>query len=141
MNYNLITPVNPNLNLSAIQRILTNRGLKLEDIPHYLHTTNDDIINPAFIDNIRNGAAMLVKHISNNDNVLIQVDSDTDGMTSAALLINYLNCLFPKFAQTNITYRMHEGKQHGLVEEIIPLILEKNIKLVIAPDSASNDYD
>lgn len=141
MNYNLITPVNPSLNLTAIQRILTNRGLKLEDIPHYLHTTDEDIINPTFIDNIREGAAMLVRHISTEDNVLIQVDSDTDGMTSAALLINYLNCLFPAFAQSKIIYRMHEGKQHGLVDEIIPLIDDNDIKLVIAPDSSSNDYD
>ena len=40
---------------------------------------------------------MLIKHIAQNDNVLIQVDSDCDGYTSSATLINYLNCLFPGF--------------------------------------------
>lgn len=141
MKYSLIKPVNPDPNLTAIQRVLTNRGLKLEDIHHYLNTTNEDILDPKLIANIKEGVVMLITHIHNNDNVLVQVDSDADGMTSAALLINYLNCLFPNFAQSNISYRMHEGKQHGLVDEILPLIEEKNIKLVIAPDSSSNDYD
>lgn len=53
---------------------------------------------------------MLLKHIKNNDKIFIQVDSDCDGFTSSAILINYLNCLFPHFVQTNITYRLHEGK-------------------------------
>ncbi len=32
---------------------------------------------------------------------------------------------------------MHEGKQHGLILDTIP----KDVKLVIAPDSSSNDYE
>ena len=80
---------------------------------------------------------MLIKHISQNDKVFIQVDSDCDGYTSAALLINYLNKLFPGFTQNNVSYRLHEGKQHGLILDTIP----KDVKLVIAPDSSSNDYE
>ena len=80
---------------------------------------------------------MLVKHISQNDKVLIQVDSDCDGYTSAAALINYLNCLFPGFVQNNIYYRIHTGKQHGIILDTIP----DDVKLVICPDSSSNDYD
>ena len=33
-------------------------------------------------------------------------------------------------------YRIHDGKQHGLLTETIP----DDVKLVIAPDSSSNDY-
>ena len=51
--------------------MLTNRGIKLQDISHYLNTTDDDIIEPATIDRIENGAKMLVKHIAQNDKVLI----------------------------------------------------------------------
>lgn len=83
------------------------------------------------------GVKMLIKHIEQNDNVLIQVDSDCDGFTSAALLINYLNCLFPGFVQSHIYYRIHTGKQHGIILEEIP----DNIKLVIAPDASSNDFE
>ena len=38
---------------------------------------------------------MLAKHIVNQDKIFIQVDSDADGFTSAAALINYLNMRFP----------------------------------------------
>lgn len=80
---------------------------------------------------------MLISHIHRGDKVLIQIDSDADGFTSAALLLNYLNCLFPAFVKNNISYRLHTGKQHGIVLEAVP----KDVKLVIAPDSSSNDYE
>lgn len=79
---------------------------------------------------------MLISHIERNDLVFIQVDADCDGYTSASALINYLNYLFPHFVQTNITYRVHDGKQHGLLINTIPT----DVKLVIAPDSSSMDY-
>lgn len=80
---------------------------------------------------------MLIKHISAGHKILIQIDSDCDGYTSAALLINYLNCLFPAFVQNNIIYRFHNGKEHGIILTTIP----DDVQLVIAPDSSSNDYE
>lgn len=91
--------------------------------------------------NIKEGAKMLIKHIHEGDKVLIQIDSDADGFTSSALLLNYLNCLFPAFVKNNISYRFHTGKQHGIPLEIIDDIISKGYKLVIAPDAASNDYE
>ena len=135
MNYQLIAPRVPSM--SMVEQVLTNRGIDLSDVPHYLHTSDNDILPPSIIQNIHEGAKMLIKHISQNDKVLIQVDSDCDGYTSAATLINYLNCLFPGFVQNNISYRLHEGKAHGLILETIP----QDVKLVIAPDSSSNDYE
>lgn len=84
---------------------------------------------------------MLIKHIHEGDKVLIQIDSDADGFTSSALLLNYLNCLFPAFVKNNISYRFHTGKQHGIPLEIIDDVISKGYKLVIAPDAASNDYE
>lgn len=135
MNYQLIAPRVPSM--SMVEQVLTNRGIKLAEVSHYLHTTDNDILDPATITNIQAGARMLIKHISQNDKVFIQVDSDCDGYTSAATLINYLNRLFPGFVQNNVSYRVHEGKAHGIIYETIP----KDVKLVIAPDSSSNDYD
>jgi single-stranded-DNA-specific exonuclease len=43
------------------------------------------------------GAKLLMKHIRANNKVFVQIDEDCDGYTSAALLINYLNKLFPHF--------------------------------------------
>lgn len=138
MEYQLIEPkIKYPKELSAIEQVLTNRGIKLEDIEHYLNTTDQDILNPSQIDNIKEGAEMLLRHIQANDQIMIQIDSDCDGYTSAATLINYLNCLFPGYVQNNITYRIHDGKEHGIIYDTIPV----NVKLVIAPDSSSNDYE
>ena len=137
MEYQLIVPRIPQENLSAVEQVLANRGISPENVDHYLNTTDADIIDPKRIMNVREGAQMLISHIAQNDKVLIQIDSDCDGYTSAAALINYLNCLFPGFVQNNVFYRIHSGKQHGILLETIP----DEIKLVIAPDSSSNDYE
>lgn len=133
MEYHLKAPMIPGY--SPIEQILNNRGIK--NIYHYLHTTDDDILEPSTIMNIKNGAIMLVSHINNNDKILIQIDSDCDGYTSAAALINYLHKICPAFVENNISYRVHEGKQHGILLNSI----DDDIKLVIAPDSSSNDYE
>ena len=138
MEYQLITPHIPlNAEVSAVERVLSNRGIPLHDIKHYLNTTDEDILSPGLIMNMEAGVKMLISHIAKNSKVLVQVDSDCDGYTSAAALINYLNCLFPSFAQNNIIYRIHKGKEHGLIPDVIPT----DVSLVIAPDSSSNDYE
>ena len=137
MEYQLLASRIPPRELSAVEQVLFNRGIDPENVEHYLHTTDEDILNPQMIMNIAEGAKVLVKHIAQGDKVLIQIDSDCDGYTSAAALINYLNRLFPGFVQSNIYYRIHTGKQHGILLETIP----DDVKLVIAPDSSSNDYD
>ena len=139
MDYQLIkSPFQyPEGTLDIVEELLTNRGINLNNINHYLNTTDEDIIDPSTIMNIREGAKMLITHIHKGDKVLVQIDSDADGFTSAALLLNYLNCLFPAFVRNNISYRLHTGKQHGIVLEEIP----EDVKLVIAPDSSSNDYE
>ena len=135
MNYSLIAPRQPGV--SVIEQVLLNRGIQLQDIRHYLNTTDADILPPSIITNIDVGAKMLIQHINAGDKIFIQVDSDCDGYTSAALLLNYLNSLFPGYTQNMVSYRLHSGKQHGIILDTIP----EDVKLVIAPDSSSNDYE
>lgn len=84
---------------------------------------------------------MLIQNISANNKAFIVVDADCDGYTSSAILLNYLNRLFPGWVQNNVEYFMHAGKSHGLNDVDISYLLEKGIKFVICPDSASNDYE
>ena len=138
MEYQLIVPGIPlEKELTAVEQVLANRGIMPANVEHYLHTTDEDILDPKGIMNMQPGVKMLIKHIAQNDKVLIQIDSDCDGYTSAAALINYLNCLFPGFVQNNVYYRIHTGKQHGIILDTVPA----DVKLVIAPDSSSNDYE
>lgn len=135
MEYRLRAPEFPIY--TPVEQVLVNRGIPYDQINHYLNTTDNDILDPRLIPHLDEGAKMLIKHISQNDKVLIQIDSDCDGYTSAALLMNYLYCLFPSFVNNNISYRVHMGKQHGIIPDTIP----EDVKLVIAPDSSSNDYE
>lgn len=138
MNYQLLTSNTPsNIELTIIERVLSNRGIPLHNIKHYLNTTDEDILNPEIIKNMRDGVKMLISHISQNHQIMIQVDPDVDGFTSAALLINYLNRHFPYYVENYISIRLQDGKEHGIIPNTIP----QDIKLVIAPDSSSNSYD
>lgn len=140
MKYKLI---NENIySYNATQTILTNRGISLNEIYHYLNTTDSDICDMCLLgeSTLREGAAALIQTIKNNERVFLVVDSDADGYTSSALLLNYLYDLFPAFVKNNIDYYIHDGKEHGL-SDCIDMILESNYKLVICPDSSSNDYE
>ena len=135
MEYQLINK--PISRLQEIEQILMNRGIPLIDVYGYLHTSPVDIIPPTEIANIKEGASLLVKHISQNSKVMLQIDSDCDGFTSFAVFMNYLNNLFPAFVQNNIVYKTHKGKSHGIDIDEIP----KDTKLVIALDASSNEYE
>ena len=142
MKFQLIkNNLNP-LTTSTVELVLNNRGIKSEDIYHYLNTTDEDINSPLLFGEERLAAAAraLIKVISEDKNCLIVVDSDCDGYTSAALLINYLYDLFPAWVQNHLEYYIHEGKQHGL-SDCINMLLGSCYSLVILPDSSSNDYE
>ena len=139
MKYKLIKE--PDNSLSAIQQILYNRGISLNQIHHYLNTSDLDInsFDGLGIENLKSAAAALVSTIQNKKNVLIVVDSDCDGYTSSAILLNYLYDLFPSFIENNVKYYIHEGKEHGLLD-VMNYINEHDFDLIILLDSSSNDY-
>lgn len=139
MKYKLIKE--PDNSLSAIQQILYNRGISLNQVHHYLNTSDLDInsFDGLGIENLKNAAAALVSTIQNKKNMLIVVDSDCDGYTSSAILLNYLYDLFPSFIENNVKYYIHEGKEHGLLD-VMNYINEHDFDLIILPDSSSNDY-
>lgn len=61
--------------------------------------------------------------------------SDPDGYTSAAIMYQYIKLIDKNI---EITYSIHNGKEHGLSKDIkIP----SNINLLIIPDAGSNDYE
>ena len=74
MKYRLINQVNENY--TPIQQILTNRGIALENIEHYLDTTDKDIIDYNLLDNIAAGAERLLKAIRNEEKILLITDPD-----------------------------------------------------------------
>ena len=137
MQYRLINEENNKG--SALYRVLINRGI--EDPVHYLNTTDDDIIDPIIIHNMTAAARCLVTHIAAEDDVFINIDSDCDGYTSSAFLINWLYRSFPGFAANHLYWGMHEDKGHGLLMNEIFKTIPTKYKLVICPDAGSEEFE
>lgn len=143
MNYRLIDSCPKELGLTAQETVLYNRGIKTKkEMTKYMNTTDDDINSFMYfgIAPLKNAAAALITTINNDEDVIIIVDSDCDGYVSSSTLINYLYDLFPAWVQNHLTWFMHSGKQHGLSDFPIDKIDNPNLKLIICPDSSSNDY-
>ena len=143
MNYRLIDSCPKELGLTAQETVLYNRGIKTKkEMNKYINTTDDDINSfMCFgIAPLKNAAAALITTINNNEDAIVIVDSDCDGYVSSSTLINYLYDLFPAWVQNHLTWFMHSGKQHGLSDFSIDKIDNPNLKLIICPDSSSNDY-
>ena len=132
LNYTLCAPVDSDKEI--IEQVLSNRGIKdvygflnVKAVPH-----NFNLLN-----NLEDGVKLYIKHVYNKSKVVIQVDSDVDGLTSAATFINYSNKLFPYFTQNNISFILHDEKSHGLASGKIP----EDVKLIIIPDAGSSEYE
>ncbi|MGZ9868234.1 DHH family phosphoesterase [Priestia endophytica] len=111
--------------------VLENRGI--EDIDAFLNISDSVVNDWRLLNNIKEAALLLLNHVSKGNEIFIQVDSDMDGYSSSAVLINYLKKVFPDI---NLSWRLHTGKQHGVEVETVP----PDTKLVIIPDSGSNQY-
>ena len=115
MKYTLINEcMSPNL--SPLEQILVNRGLKINDLENYINA-DDSCINPPESlgeENLKAGLAAILQTVNKNGTVLVVVDCDCDGYTSGALIVNYLYDIFPSWVSNNLSVYLHDGKQHGL---------------------------
>ncbi|WP_242730247.1 DHH family phosphoesterase [Bacillus altitudinis] len=117
-----------------VKNVLNNRGIYSSEISSILCPTAVNEEPYSLLDNINKASDLLIEHMKKNSNIFIQIDSDTDGITSSIILIKYIKKMFPK---SKITYRMHEGKEHGIILDTVP----DNTDLVIIPDAGSNQYE
>ena len=140
MKYKLISPINKNYSIQ--QQILTNRGIPINELDHYLHTTDEDVNPPEALgqDKLREAARALANVVKENKIAYTIVDCDCDGFTSSAILMNYLHDLFPRWVESNFHFIIHDGKQHGL-NDTIDAILQKKPSLLFVPDAGSNDVE
>ena len=114
---------------------LSTLGIKPEDVDSFVNVPKDSDQDDAFmLENM--DKAIFYAHLQltkENAHLFVQVDSDTDGYTSSAVLINYVKRRFPN---AKVSYALHPGKEHGIVPANIP----EDATLVIIPDAGSNNY-
>lgn len=90
---------------------------------------------------MKNAAALVIQTVRANKEMAVIVDCDCDGYTASAIFINYLHDFFPAYVENNLSYFVHDSKQHGLSDTFNWLEHRDNLGLVVCPDAASNDYN
>lgn len=86
------------------------------------------------LNNINEAVQSLYEGFKANKKFFLQVDSDVDGYTSSAIFYAFFKRLFP---DANITWRLHDGKEHGIILDTIPI----DTDYVIIPDAGSMQTD
>ncbi len=94
----------------------------------------EDELSPFLLENMERGLNLLKDIIAKNKSITIVVDSDNDGVCSAAIIHKFINKIAPHI---RVDFYMHEGKEHGID---LPK-LGYDFDLLILPDSASNQYE
>ena len=121
--------------------ILCGRGIEYDDVNAWLAAEEDEISHWTMLngETMHTAVELVAEMINKNKDIMVIVDSDADGFTSAAIFINYIYKIAPEYAKTHIEYYLHSGKQHGLQDftEDTGDIYD----LIVCPDSASNDYE
>lgn len=128
--------INDDIRSDYVDSLLRSRGI--ENPADYYTPHSGFLQAPNALENIERGAYVLAGSVAAGEEILIVVDSDNDGFTSATIMYNYLKDWMP---DCKIDYILHEGKQHGLQDHIKALLDGgKHYGLIILPDSSSNDY-
>lgn len=124
-------------NLTPQQQILYNRDIPVEEQANWLNAYWNDVNDFHLLKNIKDAAVMIVNHcMRTSSKITILQDADADGLTSSAIIANYIHCICSK----EPTILIHEGKAHGLADIDLDKIIETT-NLLILPDSSSNDYE
>ena len=127
----------PIKNYGIIEQLLYTRGFQLrEDMDLFLHPRSAAEYSYELLENAQIAARRILKALVWQEKVYVQVDSDCDGYTSAALLLNYCHRIAPSVVENNWYYALHTQKIHGIDMD---RATEGDYSLIIAPDSSSNE--
>ena len=134
MKYTLNDKINHLPGESWAETLLRARGLNHDEIIQYLKPSKSALYDPSLLINVDKGVELLKKHLDAGSIIYDVVDSDQDGVTSSAILYNYLKLIKPDI---QILWTMHSGKQHGVEFDKVP----SEAQLIIIPDAGSNQYE
>ena len=125
-----------NITQSYIEQYLGFLGIARENVPSFINVPQEsDQDKPLLLDNIEVAVQVASqKFLEPNAHLFVQVDSDTDGFTSASIVIGYLKERYPDL---QISYALHHGKEHGVELDKVP----ETATVVLIPDAGSNQYD
>lgn len=117
-------------NGEIIETILNDRDI--ENLQEFLHPSENSLIPFEDMKNIKKAYEIIDDGIMMGQKFLIFGDVDADGISSAAIMIKYL-----EMSDANVSYTINQGKEHGV--ENFDLSLLNDIDVMIIVDSLNND--
>jgi len=115
-----------------IIQVLSNRGIEEKDsIYNFLHPSLKNLHSPFHMKDMDKAVDRITKAILNREKIVIYGDYDADGVTSTALLLDFLQGLGGNVSYS-IPNRLEEG--YGLNREALDQIAQSGTQLVITVD-------
>ena len=117
---------------NLLASILVNRDIdKNEDINKFLNPTRNDFYNPFLMPDMEKAIDRVLRAIEDKQKIMIYGDYDADGITSVAVLKQFLNERKMEVG-TYIPNRLDEG--YGLNKKAIEEIYNQGYRLIITVD-------
>lgn len=116
-----------------VERLAQVRGIA--DVNRYLNPPLSDQHSPTLIRNMQQAADTIMEAVESDDRICIAGDSDADGVTSLAIMYNFLR---RKGANVYFTFSQRSAG-HG-IHLHLPMI-ESGTKLLLILDSSTNDVE
>lgn len=123
---------NPAYNKIILQ-LLFNRGIiKPEQIENFFQPDKMIFSDPFLFKNMKAAAALVIKHVKEQNLIVIYGDYDADGVTATAVLTEILN-IFK--AKTNVYIPSRSSEGYGLNKKAIAELIKAGAKLIITVDN------
>ncbi len=110
----------------------------LAQAERFLSPSLKDLHNPFLMTGMKNGIARIISAIYSREKILVYGDYDADGITSVAILYDFL-----KNISVDVSYfipdRVTDG--YGLHQNIIEKSRSQGTSLIITVDCGSSDYE
>lgn len=115
----------------VIATILLNRKVETEDIPAYLKKSVSDIVNPTLMLDMDKAVERINTAIENKEKIAVYGDYDVDGITSTALLYEFLLSI-----GADVEYYIpdRKGEGYGINIMAVNKLFKQGIKLMITVD-------
>lgn len=119
-------------------RILVSRGMtSVDEAEAFLHPRLDDLSDPFLLPDMDKGVDRAIKAITHNEKIGLYGDYDADGITSTAILFNFLKHIGHKPE----VYLPTRDEGYGLNREAVSKLKAKGTDLLICVDCGSSNIE
>lgn len=118
-----------------MELILRDRGTK--DPDNFLNPGEEFIKPPESLPNIKEAGSLVKQGLLNKKKVFLNVDSDTDGVTSGTIIKRYIDHIW----DVDIPWHISQGKTHGTSYALTEKLEKEKPDILIIVDSLDSNVE